>query len=84
MIPVMLGCGWLIIANVLAMMPSRDNHWRRAYVLMGFGIPLLGYITYINGPLWGMLFLIAGASVLRWPVVYLARWLRSAYKRADG
>jgi len=22
---------WLIVANLLAMLPSRDNHWRRAY-----------------------------------------------------
>ncbi len=27
MIAVGLGCAWLIAANVLALLPSRDNHW---------------------------------------------------------
>lgn len=67
---------WALTANVLAMLPSRDHHWRRAYVLIGVGIPLLGYVTYENGPLIGFLVLLAGMSVLRWPVIYLSRWLR--------
>lgn len=81
MIPVALGCLWLIAANVLAMLPSRDNHWARAYVLIAVGIPLLGYISYTNGPWIGLAFLVAGASVLRWPVVYLSRWLRGKLGR---
>ena len=76
MISVGLGCLWLVSANVLALLPSRDNHWFRAYVLITVGVPLLGYITYENGPLIGMAFLLAGASVLRWPVIYLGRWAR--------
>ncbi|MCB1363461.1 MAG: DUF2484 family protein [Rhodobacteraceae bacterium] len=80
-VSLILACVWAIIANLLAMTPSRDNHWRRAYVLIGFGIPLLGYVTYENGPLAGLAVLVAGMSVLRWPVVYLTRWLRA---RAGG
>ncbi len=75
---------WALSANILAMVPSRDNHWRRAYVLIGLGIPLLGYVTYENGPWWGLAVLTAGMSVLRWPVIYLGRWLKarlSALKR---
>lgn len=82
MIAIGLGCAWLIAANVLAMLPSRDNHWARAYGLIVIGIPLLGYITYVNGPIYGLLFLIAGASVLRWPVIYLGRWVRRQFGRA--
>ncbi len=67
---------WAIVANVLAMTPSKDNHWRRAYVLIAIGIPLLGYVTYENGPWFGLAVLLAGMSVLRWPVIYLTRWLR--------
>lgn len=67
---------WALTANVLAMIPSRDNHWRRAYALIAFGIPILGYVTYENGPWWGLAVLIAGMSVLRWPVIYFGRWLR--------
>jgi hypothetical protein len=58
------------------MFPSRDHHWRSAYVLIAIGIPLLGWVTYENGPLIGLLLLAAGASVLRWPVIYLWRWVR--------
>lgn len=67
---------WALAANLLAMLPSRDNHWRRAYALIAVGIPILGYVTYENGPWWGLAVLIAGMSVLRYPVIYLGRWLR--------
>ncbi len=69
-------CAWALLANVLAMLPSRDNHWRRAYFLIAIGIPILGWVTYENGPWWGLGVLIAAMSVLRWPVIYLGRWLR--------
>lgn len=71
-----LAAVWALAANVLAMIPSRDNHWTRAYVLIALGIPLLGYVTYENGPWWGLAVLLGGMSVLRWPVIYLGRWLR--------
>ena len=67
---------WALAANLAAMIPSSDHHWRRAYVLIGLGIPLLGYVTYENGPVIGLLALAAGMSMLRWPVIYLGRWLR--------
>ena len=79
-----LGFAWLVAANVLAMLPSRDNLWTRAYVLIAIGIPLLGYITYTNGPFLGMAFLVAGCSVLRWPVIYLARWIRRTVARSEN
>ena len=67
---------WLILANVIAMFPSRDHHWTNAYILIAIGVPILGWVTLVNGPLWGLAVLIGGASVLRWPVVYLWRWMR--------
>lgn len=71
-----LACLWAVLANVMAMLPSRDDHWRRAYALIAVGIPILGFVTWQNGPWIGLLVLAAGMSVLRWPVVYLTRWLR--------
>ncbi|WP_135503543.1 DUF2484 family protein [Roseovarius aestuariivivens] len=71
-----LACLWALAANLAAMIPSRDNHWTRAYVLVALGIPLLGYVTWENGPWIGLLVLVAGMSLLRWPVVYLSRWIR--------
>ncbi|WP_377512961.1 DUF2484 family protein [Octadecabacter sp. R77987] len=75
---------WFIVANLMAMVPSRDNHWRRAYVLIAIGVPLVGYVTYENGPLLGLLVLAAGASVLRWPVIYLGRWMRRQINDGEG
>ncbi|OED48799.1 DUF2484 family protein [Leisingera sp. S232] len=76
-----LAAVWALAANMLAIIPSRDNHWRRAYVLIALGIPLLGYVTYENGPWWGLAVLLAGLSVLRWPVIYLGRWIRRSVRR---
>lgn len=67
---------WAIVANVTAMLPSRKNHWPAAYVLIAFGIPILGYITLQHGPWVALLVLAAGASVLRWPLIYLGKWVR--------
>lgn len=72
---------WALSANVLAMLPSKDYHWRNAYILIAIGIPLLGYVTYENGPWVGLIVLLAGMSVLRWPVIYLGRWLKGKVGR---
>ncbi|MEL6913348.1 MAG: DUF2484 family protein [Pseudomonadota bacterium] len=68
---------WLIAANLRAMFPSRDHHWRFAYAMIAVGIPILGWATYDYGPVSGLLLLAAAASVLRWPLIYLWRWIRS-------
>ncbi len=69
-------CLWAITATVTAMLPSRDKHWRAAYLLIAIGIPILGYVTYQNGPWVGLVVLAAGASILRWPLIHLWRWAR--------
>ncbi len=66
---------WLVAANIIAMLPSRDHHWRAAFVLIAIGIPLVGWVTWQSGPILGLLILAAGASVLRWPLIHLWRWL---------
>lgn len=71
-----LACLWAVAANVLAMLPSRNNYWRRAYLLMALGVPILGFVTWQNGPWIGLLVLAAGMSVLRWPVIHFGRWMR--------
>jgi len=75
-LPLALCLVWLIAANLIGMLPSRDKHWRVAYGLIAVGVPLLGWATYEAGPVVGLLLLAAGVSILRWPVVYLWRWLR--------
>ncbi|SPF76525.1 hypothetical protein ALP8811_01533 [Aliiroseovarius pelagivivens] len=71
-----LVCLWAVLAQVIALTPSRDHHWRVAYVLIAVGIPLLGYVIYENGPWVGLLVMLGAMSILRWPVIYLTRWLR--------
>ncbi|MEP0964422.1 MAG: DUF2484 family protein [Roseobacter sp.] len=67
---------WALGANLLAMTPSRDHHWRNAYLLVTIGIPIVGFVTWQHGPWIGMLIMAAGMSVLRWPVIYLGRWIK--------
>jgi len=83
-VSLILACLWAVAANVAAMIPSRDNHWRRAYWLIAAGIPILGYVTWQNGPWWGLAVLLAGMSVLRWPVIYLGRWIRRRTRRSGA
>ncbi len=77
MTSLVLTCLWLIAANVIAMFPSRDNHWRAAYALIAVGVPILGFVTWQNGPIVGLLAAAAGLSVLRWPLIHALRWLRA-------
>jgi hypothetical protein len=82
--PVILGLLWLVAANVIGMFPSKRQHWPAAYALIAVGIPLLGWITYVSGPWIGLIFFAAGASVLRWPVRFLLRWLTAVMRRSEG
>lgn len=84
MLPLALCLVWLVLANLIAMFPSRDHHWRAAYVLIALGIPLLGWVTYEHGPIIGIAVLAAGASILRWPVVFFWRWVRSKVGSREG
>lgn len=76
-------CGWAVIANLIAMFPSRRQHWPAAWVLIAVGIPIVGWVTWQMGPLIGFVVMAAGMSVLRWPVIYLMRWFRGL-RRTDG
>lgn len=73
---ILLACLWAIAATVIGILPSRDHHWRAAYGLIAVGIPILGYVTWENGPMAGIICFAAGASILRWPLIYAGRWLR--------
>jgi hypothetical protein len=38
-------------------------------VLIATGIPILGLVTLSMGPVWGLIALAGGASILRWPIL---------------
>jgi len=71
-----LACLWALAANVIAMLPSRQRHWPQAKVLIATGLPILAWVFWENGPLIGLAVLLAGASVLRWPLRFLWGRLR--------
>ncbi|MEM6939898.1 MAG: DUF2484 family protein [Pseudomonadota bacterium] len=80
----LIACLWALAANVIAMTPSRDHHWRNAYVLISLGVPLLVWIFWVHGP-WVALLVFAGAcSILRWPVIYAVRWCRRLMVQGRG
>ncbi|MEZ8015248.1 MAG: DUF2484 family protein [Ascidiaceihabitans sp.] len=79
-VSLILVCLWALVANVLAMTPSKDYYWRDVYILIGLGIPLLGYVTWENNPWIGLIVMVAAMSVLRWLVVYLTRWVKLKLK----
>lgn len=67
---------WVVLAFVMAAIPSQDNHWRRAYVLIAIGLPALIRMFWVHGVFYGLLGLGVGCLVLRWPLYFLWRWIR--------
>lgn len=78
-----LVCLWAILANVLAMLPSKDYHWRSAYFLLGLVVPLIGYVIIQHGLWAGLLVLVGACWILRYPVLHFGRWLRKALFQRD-
>jgi len=68
-------CLWALVANVIAMFPSKRQHWPAAYGLIAIGVPIVIWVFVENGVWIGLIVLLAGMSLLRWPVRYLFRWL---------
>lgn len=74
MLSIAFACLWVLVASAIAMAPG-NWHWRAAYILIAVGIPILGYVTLQNGPVAGLVVLAGGASILRWPLRFLGRWV---------
>lgn len=76
MTPLVLACLWVVLAAALTALPRRWL-WPAAYGLIALFLPLLIYVVVQKGWFWGAVVMVAGASVLRWPLIYLARWCRA-------
>lgn len=83
-ISLILACLWALGANLLVVATSSTHHRRATFALIAVGIPILGYVTWQNGPLLGFLCLMAAMSMLRWPVVYLWRSVRGTETGVEG
>ena len=77
---IVLACLWCVAAGVALVAPGRMR-WPMVWTLIATGIPLLGFVTFANGPVAGLLALFAGVSLLRWAS---ARETRGAAQGADG
>lgn len=66
----------MVAANVRAMFPSKDNHWKFAYIMIALGAPILVWVYWDHGILLACILLVGAMWVMRWPVIYLARWFR--------
>ncbi|MBL3568480.1 DUF2484 family protein [Rhodovulum sp. BSW8] len=78
-----LACLWVLVATVVGLLPEKF-HWPGAYALIATGIPLVGFVTYQSGPVWGLIALAAGVSILRWPLIYLGRSLTKRRRSHSG
>ncbi|WP_228028383.1 DUF2484 family protein [Donghicola mangrovi] len=77
-------CVWVLLAALMAMLFRGRRLWMCAYGLIATGIPLLVALFLTNGPWIGLGFLAAGLSILRWPVIYLWRWLTRNRRTPDA
>lgn len=66
---------WLVVVNIRAMFPSRDELWTFAYVMIALAVPILIGIFLQHGALLALVFFLTGMWVMRWPVIYLGRWI---------
>lgn len=80
----MLGLGWLVLANLIGMVPSKRKHWPQAYALIAVGLPILAYVAHRDGAVWALILLACAASILRWPLYYLWRWVRRSLSGEEG
>lgn len=81
-VSIVLALVWLIAVNLRGMFPSKDNHWRFAYGMIALGVPVLVVIWYQHGFWLALAFFLMAAWVMRWPVIYLWRWVKRKLNRA--
>ncbi|MGY6410893.1 MAG: DUF2484 family protein [Alkalilacustris sp.] len=75
MILILLSALWAIAATAIVLLPRRAQR-RGTVALVVAGVPLLGWLTLVHGPLAGLIGLIVGASMLHWPPFGIGSWLR--------
>ena len=80
LVAMLLAMLWVALACMLPLF----RHRTRPLILAGlevFGVPVLGWLTYLAGPACGVLFLALGLSLLAWPPV--EHWRRRRHLAAE-
>lgn len=73
---------WLVSANLIALPTCVDRRRRLTMGLVMAGIPILGWLTLVAGPVWAGLALALGCAMLRWPLPRLATASASGARKA--
>ena len=76
----LLGALWAVLACLLPLFARRWHHVL-FWALVFLGVPLLGWLTFLCGPGFGVLFLALGLSLLVWPPAELLRRRRGGAQR---
>ncbi|MFY0618675.1 DUF2484 family protein [Shimia sp.] len=71
---------WLVAANLRAMFPSKDHHWRFAYVMIAIGVPIVIGVAYQHNIWIALVVLLMGGWIMRWPVIFFWRWLKRTFE----
>lgn len=75
---------WLIVANLRAMFPSKDQHWKFAYAMIAIGLPIVVAVALEHNIWLALVLLGMGAWIMRWPVIYLWRWIKRVAGKGQG
>lgn len=78
-VSIILALIWMTVANVRAMFPSKDFLWNFAYVMIAVGVPIVIYVWWQNGIWIALMFVVAAMWIMRWPVIYLGRWIKRMF-----
>jgi hypothetical protein len=71
---------WVVLATLIGLM-ARRFHWRGAILLMVLLVPLVPYVWVQVNPFIALLFLAGVMSILRWPLIFLGRWINRHFTR---
>ncbi|TFL17899.1 DUF2484 family protein [Jannaschia formosa] len=70
-------CLWVVLAWLLMVTLTARQSWPAAYGLIALGLPLLGWLGWTEGWVWTLAGALVMGTVLRWPVRYAWRWVRT-------
>ncbi len=75
MISAALGCVWVILISLVALMPYPQHRPYALAMLVLFPF-VLGAVAWEFGWLWALLLFLGAASIYRYPLIFLVKWLR--------
>lgn len=75
MISAALGCVWVILISLVALMPY-PQHRPYALAMLVLFPSVLGAVAWEFGWLWALLLFLGAASIYRYPLIFLVKWLR--------